>query len=40
VQEWLDIIEARRRAQDDAEANLTSAVQVKTDDKNACIITE
>jgi len=40
VQEWLDIIEARGRAQDDAEANLTNAVQIKTDDKNACIITE
>ena len=34
VQEWLDIIEARGRAQDDAEANLTNAVQIKTDDKN------
>ena len=32
VQEWLDIIEARGRAQDDAEANLTNAVQ-ETDDK-------
>lgn len=29
VQEWLDIIEARGRAQDDAEANLTNAVQVR-----------